>query len=193
VNAAVIAAFLVAPRPPDVTPTRTELRAETEMGKPADEPATPRPPTPSVAAIEEPVRSGRPPDVPTLTAPPPVPLPQITPGAVQPVAPPASFAPGPSPADETLRQRRRRERSELPAVQVQPPAATPVLPSHELQLKIDLLVWAAEPRERMVYVNGHKYVEGQTLENGVVLEHIEQDGIVVIQEGRRLRLKSEGH
>jgi len=66
-----------------------------------------------------------------------------------------------------------------------------VVPPQELQLKIDMLVWAVEPRERMVYVNGHKYVEGQTLENGAVLEHIEQDGIVVIQEGQRRRLRSE--
>ena len=43
----------------------------------------------------------------------------------------------------------------------------------------------------MVYVNGHKYVEGETLENGAILEHIEQDGIVVLQQGQRLRLPSD--
>ena len=191
-NAAVIAGVLLAPRPPDVAPILSEPHGETEVDKPAAEPATtPRLPTPSVAAIEEPVRSGRPPDVPMLTAPPPVTQTPITPGAVRPVAPPASFAPAPEPADESVRQRRRRERTELRGVPVQPPASNPVLPPQELQLKIDMLVWATEPRERMVYVNGHKYVEGQTLENGAVLEHIEQDGIVVIQEGRRLRLRSE--
>ena len=73
----------------------------------------------------------------------------------------------------------------------QPPVGNPVLPPQELQLKIDMLVWAAEPAARMVYVNGKKYVEGQTLENGAVLEHIEPDGIVVIQAGQRLRLRSE--
>ena len=45
----------------------------------------------------------------------------------------------------------------------------------------------------MVYVNGQKYVEGQTLENGTILERIEEDGIVVIQEGQRHRLRAEGH
>lgn len=64
-------------------------------------------------------------------------------------------------------------------------------PPQEMPLKIDMLVWAAEPRQRMVYVNGHKYVEGQTLENGAVLEHIEEDGIVLVQQGKRLRLRSE--
>src|SRR5262249_16613620 len=115
-------------------------------------------------------------------------------GALRPSAPSASAAPGPAAADETSRQRRRRERAELRAIPAEPPAGNQVLPlppPQTIQLKIDMLLWAAEPRDRMVYVNGHKYVEGQTLENGAVLEHIEPDGIVVIQEGRRVRLRSE--
>src|SRR5262249_23628033 len=186
---------LLAPRPPAVAPTGTELRAQTEMEKPAAEPATTlRPPPPSVAAIEEPVRSGRPLDAPTLTAPPPAIRPPITPGPAGPVAPPATFAPAPSfSSEEAARQRRRRERGELRAVPEQPPATNQVLPAPELQLKIDMLVWAAEPGSRMVYVNGQKYVEGQTLGNGAVLEHIEPDAIVVIQDGRRLRVRSETH
>jgi len=43
----------------------------------------------------------------------------------------------------------------------------------------------------MVYVNGHRYVEGETLSNGAILQRIEQDGIILIQAGRRLRLRSE--
>jgi hypothetical protein len=43
----------------------------------------------------------------------------------------------------------------------------------------------------MVYVNGHRYVEGQTLENGAVLREIQPDGIIVIQRGRPVRLRSE--
>ncbi len=54
-----------------------------------------------------------------------------------------------------------------------------------------MLVWAPEPRERMAYVNGHRYVEGETLANGAILQRIEQDGIIVIQAGQRLRLRSE--
>jgi len=159
-NAAVIAAVLLVPRPPDVAPTRNGLRADTETATPVVESATTAPPTPPVAVIEEPVRSGRPPDVPML-APPPVIRPPITPEAGRPVAPPASFAPAPSFAsEETARQRRRRERTELGAVPAQPPVGNQVLPPQERQLKIDMLVWASEPAARMVYVNGQKYVEG---------------------------------
>ena len=107
----------------------------------------------------------------------------------------ASIAPEPAPpADETPRQRRRRARAELRATgaAVAPPAAAPqALPPQEVQLKIDMLVWAVEPRQRMVYVNGQKYVEGETLENGAILQQIEPDGINVLQEGQRLRLRSE--
>jgi type II secretory pathway predicted ATPase ExeA len=226
-NAAVIVAVVLAPRPADVVPTRTEARAEADMDKPAgDAPATtlqppplaPRPPDivptrtepraeantesqaadapamtpqpPPVSVIEEPVRSGRPPDALTPAAQPAVTPPPIAP-RVQPIAPQAGVAARPAaPVDETPRQRRRRERNEL-AEPPRPPATNQVVSPQELQIKIDMLVWAAEPRERMVYVNGHKYVEGQTLESGAVLERIEQDGIVVIQGGQRLRLRSE--
>jgi hypothetical protein len=54
-----------------------------------------------------------------------------------------------------------------------------------------MLVWAPEPRERMVYVNGHRYVEGETLANGAILQRIEQDGIIVIQAGHT-KLRSRG-
>src|SRR5499426_84930 len=212
-NAAVIAAVLLASRPPDVAPIRTDALAEADVDQPAAKtpaampqpppslvssinepaaaqtPATMPQPPPPVSVIEEPVRTGRPPGAP---APPVVAAQPSVPQAVRPSTPPASFAPGPSaPADETSRQRRRRERAELREVPGQSPASSQMPLPPEMELKIDMLVWAAEPRQRMVYVNGHKYVEGQTLENGAFLEHIEEDGIVVIREGRRLRLRSE--
>jgi hypothetical protein len=74
---------------------------------------------------------------------------------------------------------------------LKPPSSPRAASPQELELKIDMLVWAAAPEQRMVYVNGQKYTEGQTLENGAVLERIEQDAIVMIQEGQRLRLRSE--
>ena len=112
-----------------------------------------------------------------------------------PPARPTSLAPAPPASpEETPRQRRRRERSDLrSSITSMPPAPDQMPPPEAPQLKIDMLVWANEPRERMVYVNGQKYVEGQTLENGTILERIEEDGIVVIQEGQRHRLRAEGH
>jgi len=116
----------------------------------------------------------------------------VAPPPARPTAPVTSVARGPSAAaEETPRQQRRRERAELRSATASNAPTSDPAPPQPLQLKIDMLVWAAEPRERMVYVNGHKYVEGQRLENGAVLERIEEDGIVVIQEGQRRRLRSE--
>jgi len=112
--------------------------------------------------------------------------------ATRPTPPVASYAPAPpAPSDESPRQRRRRDRVELQANASPPPASSEALPPQEQPLKIDMLVWAPEPGERMVYVNGHRYVEGETLANGAILQRIEQDGIILIQAGRRLRLRSE--
>jgi type II secretory pathway predicted ATPase ExeA len=77
-----------------------------------------------------------------------------------------------------------------------PPAEPPQVqpeprPSADIPLKIERIVWAPESRGRMVYVNGHRYVEGQTLENGAVLREIQPDGIIVIQRGQPVRLRSE--
>jgi general secretion pathway protein A len=192
-NAVAIGAVLLAPRPPDVLGPPPETRAQ------ADAPATVAPPIAQMGpALEEPPRTS-PPDsqqqsdaVKPVVQPAPAPRPVASQPA-RPTPPAATFAQAPTaPPDETPRQHRRRARSELrPAAASPPPVASQALPPQELQLKIDMLVWASEPRERMVYVNGHKYVEGETLENGAILEHIEQDGIVVLQEGQRLRLRSD--
>jgi type II secretory pathway predicted ATPase ExeA len=112
--------------------------------------------------------------------------------ATRPIPPVASYAPAtPAPSDESPRQQRRRARADLRGTASPPPASSETPPPQELPLKIDMLVWAPEPRERMVYVNGHRYVEGETLANGAILQRIEQDGIIVIQAGQRLRLRSE--
>ena len=191
INAAVIATVLLAPRPPDVARISTEARAEADVEKPAAKtPATmPQPPQSLVSLINE--RPAMPQSPPGTMPETPPPL-SVIEEPVRTGRPPGTSAPGLSgPADETPRQRHRRERAELAAVPAQPPAANQVLPPREMALKVDMLVWAAEPRQRMVYVNGHKYVEGQTLENGAVLERIEQDGIVLTQGGQRVKLRSE--
>ena len=52
-------------------------------------------------------------------------------------------------------------------------------------------MWAADPKQRMVYLNGRKYVEGQALENGAVIEQIAESSIVLAHQGQRIRVKSE--
>jgi len=84
-----------------------------------------------------------------------------------------------------------------PAPAAPAPVSTPpplVEDSPELRevlskFKIEVLVWAPDPKERMVFLNGRKYVEGQTLDGKVVVELIAEDGVVLAYQGQRVRVK----
>ncbi|PYN84860.1 MAG: hypothetical protein DMD87_25565 [Candidatus Rokuibacteriota bacterium] len=189
-NALAIGAALLPPRARHVT-RPSDARVEAEA-LPRRDPS----PSRTNPILDERPREFRQPETAEPIPPPVLTARPLVPPPARGAAPVTSIAREPSaPAEETSRQRRRRERAELRAATASnaPISATTSdsVPPQQLPLKIDMLVWAAEPGQRMVYVNGHKYVEGQTLENGAVLEHIEPDGIVLIQEGRRVRLRSE--
>jgi hypothetical protein len=189
-NAGAIVAIFFGPRPPDVVAPPPARRAEAEA------PAALQPSTaPAAPPVDDPPDSPQLPDAAETPAQPPVLATRPdAPTPVRPTTPAVTGDPSASASTgESPRQRRRRERAEnwsAPALKP-PPSAPRAASPQELELKIDMLVWAAEPEQRMVYVNGQKYTEGQTLENGAVLERIEQDAIVMIQEGQRLRLRSE--
>jgi hypothetical protein len=56
-------------------------------------------------------------------------------------------------------------------------------------LSLDVLVYSEVPAERMVFINGRKYVEGQTVTGDTVLEQITPDGAVLLQQGRQIVLR----
>jgi hypothetical protein len=58
-------------------------------------------------------------------------------------------------------------------------------------LRIEVLVWAAERAKRMVYLNGRRYVEGEKLDDGTVVEQIARDGVILVHQGKRIRLRAE--
>ena len=193
-----IGAAFLGQRPASVRAPQPDTHAEAEAPTSVDPPTAPTGPggaDPPRGSQPDAVRradtapqvdAARPTEEPRLTARPTPPAPARRAASAMSVAPEPSGS-----TDETPRQRRRRARTELRTTTSPAPASDQTLPPRKLPLKIDMLVWAAEPRERMVYVNGHKYVEGETLQNGAVLQRIESDGIVVIQEGQRLRVRSE--
>ncbi len=146
------------------------------MPAPAAAAPTPRPDT--ALALVQPPAPVRP--APPAPARPSAPDPAIVPQ--QPAAPDP-------PADPPARRRRRAPRGE-PTSAPEPATTLPTRRSgSELNLKIEVLVWAADPKQRMIYLNGLKYVEGSKLEGGAVLEQIIEDGIVLIHNGQRIRVK----
>jgi general secretion pathway protein B len=56
------------------------------------------------------------------------------------------------------------------------------------ELHLDVHVYATRPGDRFVYVNGRKYHEGATLQEGPTVEHIRRDGVVLSYHGLRFIL-----
>ncbi len=79
------------------------------------------------------------------------------------------------------------------------PARTPAgLPSADEmvargvpELHLDLHVYANVPQQRFIFVNSRKYREGDTLQEGPVVEQITQDGAVLSFRGSRFRLSHD--
>jgi general secretion pathway protein B len=83
-----------------------------------------------------------------------------------------------------------------PAVPLAPGAApapgspaTPAPPQGTAQLTLDVLVYADDEARRFVFINGRKYVEGETVEGGALLERITRDGAVLRDQGRVVVLR----
>ena len=56
------------------------------------------------------------------------------------------------------------------------------------ELHLDVHVYATRPAERFVYINMRKYHEGNTLQEGPVLERIRRDGVILSYQGLRFLL-----
>jgi general secretion pathway protein B len=66
-----------------------------------------------------------------------------------------------------------------------PTALAPGLP----RLALDVLVYSEVPAERLVFINGRKYVEGQIVDEGAVIEQITPDGAILRHEGKQIMLR----
>jgi general secretion pathway protein B len=56
------------------------------------------------------------------------------------------------------------------------------------ELHLDVHVYATKPSDRFVFINMRKYKEGNTLQEGPVLERIRRDGVVLNYQGLRFIL-----
>jgi len=59
------------------------------------------------------------------------------------------------------------------------------------RLHLDLHVYSAKPQERFIFVNSRKYREGDTLQEGPVVEQITQNGAVLNYRGSRFLLSRD--
>jgi len=55
-------------------------------------------------------------------------------------------------------------------------------------MHLDIHVYALKPAERFVFINMHKYVEGEATPEGLLIERITPDGVILNQRGLRFIL-----
>jgi hypothetical protein len=75
------------------------------------------------------------------------------------------------------------------------PSASHTPPVSELRtlmakLSLQVLSFSTEPRDRFVFVNGRKYVEGQAIDDKLLIERITDGGVVLSYRGERATLTS---
>jgi hypothetical protein len=55
-------------------------------------------------------------------------------------------------------------------------------------LSINLMAYSQEPSERLVYIKGQRYTEGQRVEGKLTIEKITREGVILSYHGRRCLL-----
>ena len=181
-------------RPPDVTMATTS----TEPAVAAAPPASPVAPTSPVArAAPPPAPSGAPASRPAPPAPPVAerPAPAIAPSV--PVAAPVPKATVPSTvardtADAPPTSPRTVGPTPLaaPSVPVVAPSSTGPASGGPPKLHIQVVVYSDVPAQRMVFIDGRRYAEGDRVDADTVVDRITPDGAVVTRRGQRLTLTS---
>jgi type II secretion system (T2SS) protein B len=108
-------------------------------------------------------------------APTPEPSADATIAPARPSAPPAA-APSAPPS---------RPRSATPTIQAPPAPAAPAASA----LRLEALIYADAPAERMVFINGRRYREGDSIDGRLRIEEIREDGVELSDQGRRFTLR----
>ena len=164
-NAGLVAALLVwwlRPVPIAAPPDPTPVTVSEPSGTVRVEP----PPRPDIPA-EQPAPRGRRAidDAPPITASPKAPPP----------APRSSVSvPRPAPA---------------PAATPPVAAAGPATPAERAGLKLEALIYSDLPAQRMVFINGRRYTEGDVIDGKLRVEEIQEDGVELSDQGRRFTLR----
>jgi len=107
--------------------------------------------------------------------------------AVKPSAPPVDRPVG----DKTI----VRVAPERPAPAARPapaePKAAAAAPAKAdgQRFKLEVLSYSDVPAQRLVFINGRRYREGETMDGGVKVEEIREDSVVLSEAGQRFTLR----
>jgi len=180
---------VVAPQPAVVAPQRTVVAPQPAVVAPQRTVVAPQPavvaPQRTVVA-PQPAVVGRPPAEASrapapVSAPPRVVAPVVS--APREQAPTPRMAPAPSPVVPVTPRR------DSPVPAVTPPSAPAPMAGGDAKLKLEVLVYSDVASERMVFINGRKYLQGDTVAEHARVEEIQPDGVVLSEQGRRFTLR----
>jgi hypothetical protein len=170
------------PAPPIVRTTPAPARPKAEK-RPA--PATPRaverrqspddPPAPSRPTVEPPVIAALRPVAPPAEDP--TPAPDLAP------------VPAPAPLPAPAPVRTPRSVTPTPAAPTGPRTASPPRTEAGTAMKLEVIVYSDERARRLAFINGRKYVEGDTLLDGATIQEIQPNAVVILDSGRRVLLR----
>src|SRR5262245_29363015 len=176
---------IAAPAPIAESPRSLKLEPLPKVGTRAEKPTTVTNER-GVSTSETPSPAGPP-------SAPPAPAPNARAAAPAPASSSRASAPAPSaraatpaPTQSTL------PRSGTPGVQPSPaPGAPPVAATSPEagSLRLEALIYADVPAERMVFINGRRYREGDSIDGRLRVEEIREDGVELSDQGRRFRLR----
>lgn len=78
------------------------------------------------------------------------------------------------------------------AAPVEPPAAAarPAPPAERSGLKLEALIYSDLPAQRMVFINGRRYAEGDVVDGRLRVEEIQEEGVELSEQGRRFTLRA---
>jgi len=171
---------VVTPVSPPASPPKVALI------QPVETPAPPPPtqvipaerPRPAVA-VEGPTAAPVKPPVPAM------PVPPHAPSAKPPVevARPSTG----KPAVEKVPARAVPEATPAPAPAAIVPGAA--AKADRQRFKLEVLSYSEAPAQRLVFINGRRYREGESLEGGVKVEEIREDSVVLSEAGQRFTLR----
>jgi general secretion pathway protein B len=101
-------------------------------------------------------------------------------------AAPVAVAPPPAPP---------RPRAGTPTIQATTPPPAPATaarapaPPEAAGLRLEALIYAEAPAERMVFINGRRYREGDSIDGRLKIEEIREDSVELSDQGRRFALR----
>jgi general secretion pathway protein B len=88
-----------------------------------------------------------------------------------------------------------RSGSRAGVIEPLPPSTAPVPPAGSAaradrgKLKLEVVSFSDTPAQRLVFISGRKYVEGDTTDGGFRVEQIKEDSVVLSDQGGRFTLR----